>query len=578
MGATLTRPFVVLLVPAGHRAYRAEALRLEQEDTGVFVGHVLATSSELTVGLGPNRRYLKIKHHPLDGEATNLKEIRIVPWATGGIVPDLSGSQLKDNPELREQAKRMLAGARTLLGGLAPAASAAARQAGKRKAPAAAPAEPPAAKRAAPPPAKPFYDSYIAGGGGFVDDIARLIGDYGRFQGRVRARRTVRPRVSPLNLNLHPPRVRSLLRLSDGSLAVLFTNFDVSVWEVAPRGDGEPGTPGLLYKRVWCDDQDFRDDSDPHYAEDAPTREGGVATAMSENPNGVRVHQPETPTGPATSYSLHARLDGAWTRLATHPSGGLVVAYSHGRAGGALTVYKQPPHGGAYRATAQAELGASEVRRVTRVTSLPNGLIAVGYNDGNIQVWVLEGDGRETKLRQVYELAYPPTDEWEVSHLVAVSPSRLISIYLGGEGKRHVVAWDLSEDGIRPNGGEPSWSVNVPSVFSGVPDRGVVGLAEDGVAVTVNKAVLVLDAKGAVTATLRGHTNFVTCLAVLADGTLASGSTDRSVRVWDTQSGRCLHRLEVDHPITNLVSLPGHAGEDLLATASHETGRVTVWE
>ena len=37
---------------------------------------------------------------------------------------------------------------------------------------------------------------------------------------------------------------------------------------------------------------------------------------------------------------------------------------------------------------------------------------------------------------------------------------------------------------------------------------------------------------GQCTATLTGHTDDVNCLAVLPDGTLASGSADKTVRLW----------------------------------------------
>src|SRR5947209_11181975 len=45
--------------------------------------------------------------------------------------------------------------------------------------------------------------------------------------------------------------------------------------------------------------------------------------------------------------------------------------------------------------------------------------------------------------------------------------------------------------------------------------------------------------------TLSGHSNWVQGLAFAPDGSrLASSSWDRTVRVWDVESGRCLHTLE----------------------------------
>jgi len=41
-----------------------------------------------------------------------------------------------------------------------------------------------------------------------------------------------------------------------------------------------------------------------------------------------------------------------------------------------------------------------------------------------------------------------------------------------------------------------------------------------------------------------GHTNLVTCLAVLSDGHIASGSDDKTIRIWDAGTGECLRMLE----------------------------------
>ena len=44
---------------------------------------------------------------------------------------------------------------------------------------------------------------------------------------------------------------------------------------------------------------------------------------------------------------------------------------------------------------------------------------------------------------------------------------------------------------------------------------------------------------------LNGHTNSVSALAVMPDGKLASGSGDKTVRVWDPTSGECLLTLSL---------------------------------
>jgi len=42
---------------------------------------------------------------------------------------------------------------------------------------------------------------------------------------------------------------------------------------------------------------------------------------------------------------------------------------------------------------------------------------------------------------------------------------------------------------------------------------------------------------------LKGHTQNVTALAVLSDGSLVSGSLDCTIKIWDTKTGDCLNTL-----------------------------------
>jgi len=43
--------------------------------------------------------------------------------------------------------------------------------------------------------------------------------------------------------------------------------------------------------------------------------------------------------------------------------------------------------------------------------------------------------------------------------------------------------------------------------------------------------------------TLEGHTNWVRSLAVLKDGTLASGSDDKTIKIWDVEKSKCINTL-----------------------------------
>ena len=81
-------------------------------------------------------------------------------------------------------------------------------------------------------------------------------------------------------------------------------------------------------------------------------------------------------------------------------------------------------------------------------------------------------------------------------------------------------------------------------------------------------------------ATLVGHSDVVTSLAVLADGKLASGSHDGSVRLWDTASRTCVSTSTIPvHPqvvfrITSLAALPGGG---LVGGADGTIGTLRIW-
>src|SRR5205823_948502 len=75
---------------------------------------------------------------------------------------------------------------------------------------------------------------------------------------------------------------------------------------------------------------------------------------------------------------------------------------------------------------------------------------------------------------------------------------------------------------------------------------------------------------------LRGHTGVVTQIAFLLGGrSLVSGSRDRSVRLWETATGRCLRVLSFDRPVLSIDPSPdGHQ----VAVMFDVEDRVTVYD
>ncbi|WP_280365629.1 WD40 repeat domain-containing serine/threonine protein kinase [Nocardia wallacei] len=80
---------------------------------------------------------------------------------------------------------------------------------------------------------------------------------------------------------------------------------------------------------------------------------------------------------------------------------------------------------------------------------------------------------------------------------------------------------------------------------------------------------------------LEGHTKGICRVALSADGRIgASGSYDRTVRVWDLTSGRCLHTLPSQGPVTH----DGHGPDPLVVSADGSRvlaifdGALQVWD
>ncbi|KAF2827736.1 WD40 repeat-like protein [Ophiobolus disseminans] len=76
--------------------------------------------------------------------------------------------------------------------------------------------------------------------------------------------------------------------------------------------------------------------------------------------------------------------------------------------------------------------------------------------------------------------------------------------------------------------------------------------------------------------TLEGHGSYVSSVAFLPDGArLASGSDDKTVKVWDTQSGQCLQTLEGHGRYVSLVAFSPDGTR--LASGSYDK-TVKVWD
>ena len=82
-------------------------------------------------------------------------------------------------------------------------------------------------------------------------------------------------------------------------------------------------------------------------------------------------------------------------------------------------------------------------------------------------------------------------------------------------------------------------------------------------------------ASGRCLQTLKGHSHYVTSVAFSHDGTVVvSGSADESIQLWEVASGRCLRKFTCD---AGPVGLAAFSSDDALVLAGYRRG-LSVWE
>ena len=199
---------------------------------------------------------------------------------------------------------------------------------------------------------------------------------------------------------------------------------------------------------------------------------------------------------------------------------------------------------------------------VYAVVDVGGGRVASGGNDCVLRVWdVLSGK----QLQQI------PTGEGEISCAAALWGDRVAT---GHSITGEIRLWSLGSGGVAA-GVLQGHTLPVSSlvvVGGGKAQRMLASGSDD-------RSVRLWDADaGTCTAVLNGHTRYVCCLADLGGGRLLSGSYDRSLRVWNTVAGACLAVVPNAHGgaraggwIEAACVLPGGA-----ATGSHG-GTVCLW-
>ena len=92
---------------------------------------------------------------------------------------------------------------------------------------------------------------------------------------------------------------------------------------------------------------------------------------------------------------------------------------------------------------------------------------------------------------------------------------------------------------------------------------------------SVDKSIKIWDLpSGQCIQTLKGHTRSVCSVCALPDGNLASGSSDNSIKIWDLPSGQCIQTLNGHtRPVWSVCALPGGS----LASGSVDKS-IKIWD
>lgn len=266
---------------------------------------------------------------------------------------------------------------------------------------------------------------------------------------------------------------------------------------------------------------------------------------------------------------------------------------------------------GAYATLREWDATSGKLRRNVRGHAAPLdsvaiapdlGALAAGESDGLVALWptsLVDGHGQSPKLLDAHT--------GSVSALV-FAPTSLGNLLASGSSDGTVRFWDSSV-GIES---AAPWKVgfaraltfapNLPVLAAATVDAGVqrydvstkkplphlegpgaygVDYLADGsrfVVAAAGKAVIVRDANGNVLQTLLGHTGFVNAVAVSPDGTtLASASSDRTVRLWNLADGAPIAVLGGhEGPVLAVAYRP--QGSVLVLASASADGTIRLWD
>lgn len=196
----------------------------------------------------------------------------------------------------------------------------------------------------------------------------------------------------------------------------------------------------------------------------------------------------------------------------------------------------------------------------------------------------------------VTALAYSPKGDliavggYKAVRLLEPNTGRLVKAVLGAKSQVMAVGWSSDGNLLAIGGGEEgvsgevlvvdthTWQVvwRLPGHTEVVYTLAWKPNTHELATGSLDKSLRIWDAdRGACTKTLKDHADYLSCIAYSKDGKMfASASADRSVKVYDPQSWKRLFTLNAHNDAVNWVAF--HPNGKLLATASMDK-TIRIW-